>query len=214
MEFDIENTELLRYDKKIDKIVELSNEKKTLKKRQFKTDRKQNSIEQKIFLINFKKGSMNDLEFTVMGTTKNIYIVYICESPKCTCMDFKIRHKRCKHIFFILRKIMKVNNTIEDNKIFSREELIEMITNIPINITSSVINDITSNKKIISTDIIVKMKIIDDEDICSICFDNLNNGEELDYCKYKCGKAIHAECFKIYCEINAMKCINCSCSWK
>jgi hypothetical protein len=40
MEFDIENTELLRYDKKIDKIVELSNDKISIKTNEKKLKKK------------------------------------------------------------------------------------------------------------------------------------------------------------------------------
>ena len=52
------------------------------------------------------------------------------------------------------------------------------------------------------------------DDICGICFDDLDNGDTLDYCKYSCGKPIHLECFEMYCEKKGKKCINCNSSWE
>ena len=46
-------------------------------------------------------------EFLVMGTTGNVYTVTIENEPSCTCPDFQLRQRRCKHIFFILMRVMK-----------------------------------------------------------------------------------------------------------
>ena len=50
--------------------------------------------------------------------------------------------------------------------------------------------------------------------MCPICLDDLNNGEELDNCKYSCGKAIHIECYKLWSNKKEKKCIFCKTDWE
>ena len=50
-------------------------------------------------------------------------------------------------------------------------------------------------------------------DLCPICLDELENGDQLDYCKYSCGKSIHVVCFGMWCKKNTPKCIYCKCNW-
>ena len=47
------------------------------------------------------------------------------------------------------------------------------------------------------------------DDMCPICLDDLDNGEELEYCKYSCGKAIHKMCFQMWFHKNSIKCLFC-----
>ena len=121
--------------------------------------------------------------YLIMGSTGNVYSVVITNKPTCTCPDFKQRKKRCKHIYFVLIRIMKVENPII--KKFTNENLDEMFNNIPL-ITNNLIvdkskrdkfheitNNIKSNnsKEINSkTDNKVKQRL-NDNDICPICLE-------------------------------------------
>lgn len=64
---------------------------------------------QKIYLVNRNVDNEN-ATFDVMGTTGNIYSVKLNGAPTCTCPDFSLRHKRCKHIFFMLGRIFTVKD--------------------------------------------------------------------------------------------------------
>ena len=162
--------------------------------------------------------------YLIMGSTGNVYSVVITNKPTCTCPDFKQRKKRCKHIYFVLIRIMKVENPII--KKFTNENLDEMFNNIPL-ITNNLIVDkskrdkfheITNNIK--SNDNNEKNKKnekviqkLNDEDICPICLDNLNNGKELDYCKYSCGLTLHKKCFQMWEKRNKGICVFCRADW-
>ena len=163
--------------------------------------------------------------YLIMGSTGNVYSVVITNKPTCTCPDFKQRKKRCKHIYFVLIRIMKVENPII--KKFTNENLDEMFNNIPL-ITNNLIvdkskrdkfheitNNIKSNnsKEINSkTDNKVKQRL-NDNDICPICLDNINNGKELDYCKYSCGLTLHKKCFQMWEKRNKGICVFCRANW-
>ena len=134
----------------------------------------------------------NERTYLIMGSTGNVYTVIISNKSSCTCPDYRKRKKRCKHIYFVLIRIMKVENP--EKKIFSNEELKEMFNNIPL-ITNNLIIDKNKREKFYEMTNKInlnksKKKIeqkINDNDICPICLDSLNNGKELDYCKYSCG---------------------------
>ena len=163
--------------------------------------------------------------YLIMGSTGNVYSVVITNKPTCTCPDFRQRKKRCKHIYFVLIRIMKVENPII--KKFTNDNLDEMFNIIPL-ITNNLIvdkskrdkfheitNNIKSNnsKEINSkTDNKVKQRL-NDNDICPICLDSLNNGKELDYCKYSCGLTLHKKCFQMWEKRNKGICVFCRANW-
>ena len=160
----------------------------------------------------------NERTYLIMGSTGNVYTVIISNKSSCTCPDYRKRKKRCKHIYFVLIRIMKVENP--EKKIFSNEELKEMFNNIPL-ITNNLIIDKNKREKFyeITNKINLnksKKKIeqkINDNDICPICLDSLNNGKELDYCKYSCGLSLHKKCYQMWEKRNKGICVFCRANW-
>src|SRR5580700_10634340 len=101
--------------------------------------RKQRGVTQNIFLIETIIGTEQyERKYIVMGSTGNIYNVIIKNEPECTCPDYTTRYKRCKHIYFVLMRIMKINNVDEEE--YTNDELVEMFKNIP-QITNQLIID-------------------------------------------------------------------------
>ena len=171
-------------------------------------------------------------EFSVMGTTGNVYTVTIENEPSCTCPDFQLRQRRCKHIFFILMRVMKVDN--ERQKFYDDFELLDMFSNIP-KITHNLIakkklrkkyqkikkrieekegdeeeeeeEDVKKDKEGLA-----EQKPIQDDDVCPICLDNIKDNGDLVYCK-KCGKSLHKKCFEMWCKKNKKTCVFCRADW-
>ena len=83
-------------------------------------------------------------EYIVMGSTGNVYRVKIKHEPSCTCPDNRMRKERCKHIYFILLRVMKVDN--ETQEYYDDEELVEMFKHIP-QITHNLIANRAIRKK-------------------------------------------------------------------
>lgn len=186
-------------------------------------DRIQKSLTERIYLMEslpiIEENDKLLREYMVMGATGNLYKVTISNMPSCTCPDYRVRHKRCKHIFFILIRIMHCQN--EKQEAYDDDELKQMFESIP-EITRNLValeevqnsyQNLQSKEKPKEEkdkETIVEQRGIDD--ICPICLDDLKN-TELDYCKYQCGKSIHKECFKMWCKKNNNKCVFCRGDW-
>lgn len=185
------------------------------------TTRKQRGKTQMLYLVECMPIDDKDpysRVYRIMGSTGNIYEVNIKSKPECSCPDFVTRHNRCKHIYFTLIRIMKVSPENEDKYSFSSSDLDTMFESIP---------DITNNL-MISTNFKTKYDKLKDklganekkeatkkdtDDVCPICLDDLENGENLEYCKYHCGKPVHETCFKMWTKYHTPICVYCRGSW-
>ena len=67
--------------------------------------------------------------YVIMGHSGHVYNVTISHRPKCTCPDFYLRGNRCKHIYFVLIRIMNIDNVTD--KYYSDDDLTDMFRNIP-----------------------------------------------------------------------------------
>ena len=66
--------------------------------------------------------------YLIMGNSGNTYTVTISNEPSCTCPDYTSRGNRCKHIYFVLIRIMNTINYEEEE--YSDLELAQMFLNI------------------------------------------------------------------------------------
>lgn len=182
-------------------------------------NRKLRGTTQNLFLVETILSQKEyEREYVIMGFTGNVYNVLITNSPTCTCPDFTTRGRRCKHIYFVLIKIMKVDSDNEDQEEYDSDELLEMFSNIP-NITNNLVVDDHKKqtyKKLVKNNKTKKVEVDQREtdDLCPICLDDLENGEDLDYCKYSCGKPVHKVCYGMWIKTKATNnCIYCRASW-
>ena len=168
--------------------------------------RKNRGLTQKLFIIESK----SDYDYVIMGSTGNVYDVTISNIPTCTCPDFTTRGNRCKHIYFIMMKIMKVIN--DDREEYSDDDIAQMVLNKNLN-PLFYINDKIKEKytKIISNMGSSLAKGVDD--LCPFCLDDIDNGEEYEFCKQECNKCVHIECFNMWCKKNEAICVFCKKPW-
>lgn len=168
--------------------------------------RKYRGISQKLYLIE-SNDAQEKKEYVIMGSTGNVYTVVIQEKPTCTCPDHKSRHNRCKHIYFVLIKIMGVTDI--DKPIYTKNDLSNMFKNIPNSTELFRVSVDLKNKydRLVHSPTGISKDI---DDNCPICMDELNNGEDLITCKAHCGRHVHKECFNMYSKGNKnTKCIYC-----
>ena len=68
-------------------------------------------------------------EFTVLGSTGNVYTVAISRTPSCTCVDFTDRSAICKHLLFVYVKVLRVprDSHLPVQKGLLRHELVEIL---------------------------------------------------------------------------------------
>ena len=168
-------------------------------------ERKSRGLKQKLYLVE----SLNQFEYVIMGSTGNVYNVKIASKPTCTCPDYIINNHRCKHIYFVLLKIMGVVNV--DCSTFTENDLKNMISSLPTPQTELCVNSFIKNKylKLKNNEQIIR----GEDDACPICLDDISNGEEYSYCKADCGRCIHTGCFEMWCTKNAPNCLFCKKPW-
>ncbi|QKF93927.1 zinc finger SWIM-type protein [Fadolivirus algeromassiliense] len=181
--------------------------------------RKQRGTTQNLYLIEILDSTeLYQRSYSVMGSTGNVYTVTIKTTPECTCPDYTTRGNRCKHIYFILMRVMKCMNVDENS--YTNQQILDMFTNIP-KITQNLTLD-PSKKKIydklkndnkLGTTSKSEVNQKDTDDLCPICLDDLTNGEELDYCKFSCGKPIHKLCYSMWTKKQPANCVFCKASW-
>ena len=159
-------------------------------------------------------------KFSIMGSKGNVYTVTISQSPKCTCPDYKLNHKRCKHIFFVLIRIMNLEVEYAEQTDYSEEELLDMYDNIPeitkaLMASDMIMEKYEEEKKNFNADYNnekIEKKETKNE-ICPICMDPLDNGKQLVYCQFSCGKSLHKLCFKMWEKKSGPICVFCRANW-
>ena len=144
-------------------------------------------------------------QYLIMGNSGKTYKVTISNSPSCTCPDYTYNYRRCKHIFFVLIRIMNTSNYYERK--YTNEELSEMFLNIP-----EIAKNLMYEGEKPSEQKEIKQKF-EKDDVCPICLDPLENGKDLDYCKYSCGKTIHKKCFSMWEKSKGGICVFCRGKW-
>lgn len=72
--------------------------------------RKDRALTQNLALI-----SIEGEIYNVRGSTGNVYQIVIKNGPVCSCPDYTKRQIRCKHIYFVLITVLKVENTELDS---------------------------------------------------------------------------------------------------
>ena len=102
---------------------------------------------------------------------------------------------------------MNIDNVTD--KYYSDDDLTDMFRNIP---------PIAQNLMYKGSDVEINEgkeveQKFEEGDICPICLDPLENGKELDFCRYSCGKTIHSKCFSMWVKSKGSICVFCRAQW-
>lgn len=121
---------------------------------------------------------------TIAGTTGNVYRVTIGRVPSCDC-PYARKGNQCKHIAYVLSRVLRVRSELEYQLAFIDSELKEIFQNAPPLPSETVEEDAKDgNRKHIEGDC----------PICCVEFEPAS-GEKIVYCKAACGQNVHDECF-------------------
>lgn len=159
-------------------------------------------------------------EFSVLGSTGNVYTVTIDKTPRCNCPD-ALKGNHCKHILFILIKVLQVSQVsgVWYQKALLTTELETIFAEAPLapnDVTNSRIREAHDRALGRSTAVTPavqnKKRIPGKDDDCPICYDGMHGVAEtaLVFCE-ECGNALHKECFGQWrtTSVNSGKELNC-----
>src|SRR5438128_468175 len=66
----------------------------------------QRALTQRIYLLGTIQGDRGQTIYQIQGTTGTEYEVDVTRST-CTCVDFQQRWQPCKHIFFVIHRVLQ-----------------------------------------------------------------------------------------------------------
>lgn len=170
------------------------------------------AFNQRLYLVSANLTDEN-INFNIMGSTGNIYnIKIITNKETCTCPDYLGRQTYCKHIFFILGRVLNISKSDIYNRMYDIQSINKYINET--NILQQFIQDDLAcklNRLQLNSTKEVEQKPI--EDNCPICFEKMNETEKLVYCKYVCGNSLHKECFDKWNKVKSNQCVYCRGYW-
>jgi hypothetical protein len=163
--------------------------------------RKQRGLLERIYLLDAKYET-DEWNLTVKGSSKSVYKIIMSENKvKCKCMDFNIRKNVCKHMYFILGRILKESKILDKiNTIYDIEDNFEVIS---IHLKKILSNHV-SNEKDCNFE-------YNNKDNCSICFEEFGD-ESVEQCQLTCKNVFHSECVNLWLSQNN-SCPLCRSSW-
>lgn len=167
---------------------------------------------QRLYLVSADIGD-DIINFNVMGSTGNIYKIIISNKEEtCTCPDYIGRKNYCKHIFFILGRVLDISQIDICNKMYDIQSIKKYINENDV-LQNFIQDDLACklNRLQLQENKIVEQKPI--EDNCPICFEEMNKSDNIVYCKYVCGKSLHNECFDKWKLVKPNQCVYCRGNW-
>ena len=150
------------------------------------------------------------VDFTVLGSTGNVYTVTLTSVPFCNCPDYQRRHDSCKHLLFVLLKVigLAINDPLSYQKAYLTSELEVLFEKLR---TRRVGGTVLANAHVRAAvagetrpdaddlESSSKRRSLEDGDAdCPICFEDVKEcpALQLTFCRSTCGANFHAECIR------------------
>lgn len=151
---------------------------------------KSRALTQRMFVLDRRRDTSNSDHpketVSLAGTTGNVYTITVDKIPKCDCPHAR-KGNQCKHIIYVLSRVLRVPQHLEYQLAFISPELQEIFNKAPP----------LPSEQAKSTEKDGNRKPLEGEcPICSEDFDPTNTKEEIVYCKASCGNNVHKECFQ------------------
>jgi len=156
----------------------------------------------------------------VLGSIGNVYSINICTRPQCSCPDFE-KGNLCKHILFVYLKVLRVNSSspLIYQRALLTSELRDIFRAAPHDPARSVVADEAVRKRfneINSPTVEVARKPIGGH--CPVCYEEMQQRQNVVWCRFSCGNNVHAECFQEWskskqAERSTVTCVLCRASW-
>ncbi len=169
----------------------------------------------KLLIVDEKIIFEHQREFVILTDKGNVYTVTIGRLHNCPCFMFSNRSCLCKHIMFILRKVLNVQITSPLLFQFGLtvKELYKLFENrksIPKELMAkqSIINKF---KQIRTDNAYVKRQPIAGNH-CTICAKSFaRSTQSITWCRKKCGVNVHVECLRALDD--SKHCYSCNALW-
>ncbi|KAK6357337.1 hypothetical protein TWF718_001650 [Orbilia javanica] len=144
-------------------------------------------------------------EFKIAGSTGNIYTVVLENIPTCDCPDSNHKNETCKHILFVMIKVLRVRDELSYQAALLNSEIREIFETSAIPIEGDTLEEKRQRKPL-------------DSDACPICYEQFEQDEKnVLFCAAQCGSNIHKECFRQWVAVKVgetVTCVMCRTPWE
>ncbi|KAI0053364.1 hypothetical protein FA95DRAFT_1579484 [Auriscalpium vulgare] len=182
-------------------------------------------MSQRFFMIDRQRnGEELKEEFSVLGSTGNVYTVVIDKKPSCSCPD-ATKGNHCKHILFIFLKVLQVTQAsgVWYQKALLTSELETIFAaapHAPNALAHQRVREAfarASGKTTTATSAAstTKKRVPGPDDDCPICYEGMHGlpDKKLTFCE-ECGNALHTECFQQWAKSTPnLTCVWCRAKW-
>jgi hypothetical protein len=172
---------------------------------------------QRIYLMQSSHPNEREFGFMVMGASGLPYNIKIRQGSfiSCSCPDHDKNHKLCKHLLFVLIRVLKESRTTVRNEYFTNGLFVTTPSTFEKCIQYSTATEIGST--VVTPDLNAVPGMVKQRDTlgecCSICFEDFTKSEDLVYCKTRCGKSVHTDCFVKWAKVRTATCVYCRSKW-
>ena len=151
---------------------------------------RQRALTQRMFVLDRQRDTAHPNHpvetVSLAGTTGNVYTITIDKVPSCDC-PHALNGNQCKHIVYVLARVLRVPADLEYQLAFLSSELREIFTLAPPLPSEQGDNTKKDGNR----------KPLEGEcPICCVDFEPENSSEEVVYCRAACGNNVHKECFE------------------
>jgi hypothetical protein len=163
------------------------------------------SLNERIYLLSASQLSLTHWKFSVRGQSKRIYEQNL--GPKlfsCSCPDHITKHTFCKHLLFL---VSRVAVQIDLASIISEDK--KNWTSVSFDICAS--SWINRLKNHINKETKVDTNAIGND--CSVCFEEMKEGEKLVKCITTCKNYFHDDCLSLWLSSGHDTCPLCRAKW-
>lgn len=166
--------------------------------------RRERALSQALLLVDVTKKGVG-LVVHVLGSANKVYDITFrpFNSPACNCWDFKRRKKPCKHILFVLLRVLNVKDDFEWENLSNLDTLAETLS---VRLTADAEETVVASS---TTRQSFKEKVAAKEnqtkaprnDECGFCLENLKDVKQCGVCN-NCSNAWHTVCWERWTKVS------------
>jgi len=142
--------------------------------------------------------------YRIMGSTGTTYAVGVGDGCYCSCPDHRLRNVVCKHICFVLIKVLRLEAGdprlsclgLPDDEI---RRIVNGLAPLPPPPQRAKARAPAARRDYLGL-------------ACAICMDDMQGHENIVYCEWSCGQSVHAECQQRWLLRNST-CVCCRAEW-
>ena len=188
--------------------------------------RRDRALHQRLYLLERRTAS----EFVVLGNTGNAYDVTLEPLPRCSCPDWRFRGRaqRCKHILFVLLRVLAAppHSAAADTAARSiPPDELEALLAAPARHVADASPQLLARYAALaageSVPELAPRPIDAANDVCAICYEALIDEAHtaLVHCRLGCGRSVHAACFARWAAAKraareTITCVYCRAPWE